>query len=148
MFASPRRPAKLLLGSGSPCHLLQPQPYIAICILRACCASQGLDTLSPLAWAPDGTANPKGRGERASGPFHGPRVVTHWLRALASFPQGVGRRAAVDGSVDSMLQPQPCRTPLSRALPRVGARHGDGHLWKAGHGPLGRWALGSQRDPG
>ena len=52
----------------APLPLRQPQPYIAICSLKACCASQGLDTLYPLAWAPDGKPQ---RSWQASGPFHG-----------------------------------------------------------------------------
>lgn len=146
MFASPPRPAKLLLGSGSPCLLLRPQPYIAICSFRACCASWRLDTLYPLAWAPGQHGKPQ-RSWRALGPFHGLCAVTHWLWAPGILPMeargsGLLRMAeSVAGFSHSPVRPLPGGCPLSRAWPREEAHHGSGHLRKAGHGPAGPWVL-------
>ena len=63
MFASPLRPAKLLLGSGSPCHLLRPQPYIAIYSFRAAVPSGDWTLYTLWCGYQHSTVNPKGRGE-------------------------------------------------------------------------------------
>lgn len=82
----------------APLPLRQPQPYIAICSLKACCASQGLDTLYPLAWASDGKPQ---RSWQASGPFRGPHSVTHGLWAPSLPPMEAGRWAAERGGLEA-----------------------------------------------
>lgn len=145
MFASPPRPVKLFLGSGSPCHLLRPSPYIAICSLRVCCASQRLDILHPLAWALAQHDKPQGRGEHRALPRG--CAVTHWLWApciLLVEARGAGLLGMGDlvtGFSHSPVGPFPGDHPLNRTLSREEVHHGAGHLREARCGSLG--ALGS-----
>lgn len=144
MFASPPRPVKLFLGSGSPCHLLRPSPYIAICSLRVCCASQRLDILHPLAWGLAQHDKPQGRGEHRALPRG--CAVTHWLWApciLLVEARGAGllwMGDLVAGFSHSPVGPFPGDHPLNRTLSREEVHHGAGHLREAGCGSLGPWA--------
>lgn len=105
MFASPSRPAKWFLGSGSPGHPLWPQPYIAIC---------GLGPAEPLGaghqslWCGHQTARQTPKVMVSIGPF--PWTVCCDSLAVGS-RHSSGSTAATGGRTGGRLQPQPRGTP-------------------------------------
>lgn len=141
MFASPPRPGKLFLGSGSPCHLLRPSPYIAICSLRV--SETGHPTPSGVGAS---TARQTPRSWRASGPFQGLCRDSLAVGSLRSSCGGTGSRAAVDGRLGGRPQPQPCGTLPWRSPSKQDLVKGGGSPWSwppEGSRMWQPWALGS-----